>query len=206
VAAGFGGGFGWGGFGGGIVSEMFVDHIPFAPPRENTPAEGIYLKLWQDFAAARPDDFQDIFRDMNDTVDQRIASVAASFMVYMGCNVGHAFTERAKALIHVFAWERESYLAAWAIHNRRTYGVNNGLRAVEFMLATQHPIDNEGCRHVVWERIPEIAQKEMDAVECMVEWWSTGPAKRMRGVAESLIEAERRKAMSNLFTPQEVTD
>lgn len=178
---------------------MFIVHCPFAPPRACTPGERIYLGLWQEFAEARPDDFQDIFRDMNDSVDQRVASVAASFMVYMGCNVGQSFTERAKGLIHAFAWEREAYLAAWVIHNRRTYGINNGLRAVEFMLAAQHPIDNEGCRHVVWERIPEITQKEMDAVECMVGWWSTGPAKRMRGVAESLIEAERRKRESNLF-------
>ena len=184
------------------MSEMFIAHNPFAPPQQHTPAERIYLKLWQDFVVARPDDFQDIFRDMNEAVDQRIASVAASFMVYMGCNVGQSFTERAQSLIPVFAWEREAYLAAWALHNRRTHAVNSGLRAVEFMLATQHPIDSDGRSRVVWERIPDITQKEMDAIECMVGWWSTGPAKRMRGVAESLIEAERRKRDSNLFVRQ----
>jgi hypothetical protein len=180
---------------------MFVDHIPFAPPRDGTPGEGIYLKLWQDFVAARPDDFEDIFRDMNDPVDQRVASIAASFMVFMGCNGGASFTYQANELRPKFAYPAHAFAAAWAIENQRSRGTNHGLRTAEYMLAAIHPIGNDGFRSdVVWERVPQINQKDMDAIECMVEWWSTRPAERMREIAEALIAAENKKRLSGLFT------
>ena len=71
------------------------------------------------------------------------------------------------------------------------------------MLAAVHPIQGKWQRAVEWGLVPEVTQKDNDALECMVEWWSTLPAKRMRDIAEPLISAAHRKAMSNMFTSQE---
>lgn len=183
-------------------TEMFIEHIPLCPPRTGIPGEGIYLKLWQEFAEKRPDDWADIFRDMNDGIDQRIASVAASFMVFMGCNAGRNLVERANQLRDKFPWPVEAFEAAWAIMNRRRKGINCGLRVAEYMLATVHPIDAEMGGRVVWERVPDVTQKDMDTLECMVAWWSTRPAERMREIAEAMIVVEQKKLMSALFEPQ----
>lgn len=83
---------------------MTIQHTPLLQPRASIPKEGIYLRLWQEFASQRPDEWGRVFRTAT-TVGQRAASVAASFMVYMGCNAGAAFTMQAEcvALLNVLA-------------------------------------------------------------------------------------------------------
>jgi hypothetical protein len=189
------------------MADMFIAHNPIAPPRNGTPGEGIFLKLWQEFVEARPDDFTDIFRDIPSEIDQRIASVAASFMTFMGCNGGASFTYRAQRLGEsgAFSYPNEAFLAAWALENRRTHFINHGLRMSEYMLATEYPIDRGPFRHSPnEERVPEISQRDNDVLECMVAWWSTEPARRMRDIAEPMIRAANKKQLSGLFaTPTE---
>lgn len=82
--------------------------------------------------------------------------------------------------------------------------VNHGLRKVEYMLAAEHPIvDGLFSTRVEWERVPDISQRDLDVIECMIIWWSTPQAERLRRVAEPLIEAEQRKASSRLFAAAE---
>ena len=69
-------------------------HTSIAPPRASFISEVIYLKLWQEFAAARPKDWVAIFHTSG-PVRQRAASVAVSFIVFMGCAGGRDFTAHA---------------------------------------------------------------------------------------------------------------
>lgn len=178
-----------------------VLHIPLHPPRACTPAEGIYLGLWVEFATARPREWAAIF-ETNGPVRQRAASVAASFMVFMGCNGGRDFTWHAERLAQsaVFPYREGAFLAAWALDNRRSRGVNSGLRMSEYMLAREYPIrDTVRNGHVNWSLVPNITQEDNDILESMAAWWSTPQAGVMREIATPMIDAAERKLRAGMF-------
>lgn len=181
-----------------------VLHTPMHPPRACTPGEVIYLDLWREYATARPREWWGIF-ETRGPVRQRAASVAASFMVFMGCNCGRGFTHRAEELskASIFMSRENAFLAAWAIENRRCGGVNSGLRASEYMLASEYPIATSfGSNRAVGSLVPVITQEDNDILESMVVWWSTTPAKVMREIAEPMIEASNIKQRSRIFDPE----
>lgn len=176
-------------------------HIPLCPPRASVPREGLFLALWQQFAEQRPEEWQYIFRTTG-PVRQRAASVAASFMVYMGCNLGHAFTHNAERIAKsgAFSCTEDAYLAAWTMENKRLHFVNHGLRTIEYMLAREHPIKVTLSRHRVdWKLVPDVSMEDVDIVESMVAWWCSHTARWMRDAVEAqikAIEATERLALS----------
>jgi hypothetical protein len=165
-----------------------IEHIPYAAPRKGTPGEGIYLKLWLEFNETDPMGLEGLlYGRFREPFSQRAASVAASFMVFMGCNGGRAFTMMAKEMAakKAFASTEDAYLAAWAIYNKRVHGVNVGLRVAEYMLARVHPLDRG---RLIEASVPQITQADMDVLEAMVVWWSTERAAQMRTTAERMID------------------
>lgn len=165
-----------------------VKHIPIAPPRAGTPGEGIYLRQWQAYMAAHPSHFARIMSGTH-RPRQRAASVAASFMVFMGCNGGHGFTHLAEdyARRGFFIGPESAYLAAWAIYDKRERGINCGLRTSEYMLAAEHPVEGT-WRGVNWKKVPAVTMDDRDYIESMVKWWSTEDAAALRERAKPLIE------------------
>lgn len=147
-----------------------LKHLPLHPPRDSVALEGIYLRLWQNYAEQRPDEWLAIFRDCNFRPRQRAASVAASFMVFMGCNCGRGFTLEADRFSSSgrFSWPEQAYLAAWALENKRHRGVNHGLRTVEYMLSREHPIRSHFPGGVDWRLLPAVSMEDLDVIECMV--------------------------------------
>lgn len=172
---------------------MKIQHIPLQPPRVSIPMEGIYASLWRNFAEQRPDEWKAIFRDCPTNPRQRAASVAASFMVFMGCNGGREFTAAADRLAATGArgGKEAAYLAAWALTNDRTCYINSGLRTIEYMLASEYPIHTTGIRHghVNWQSVPTVTMDDIDVIECMVRWWSGTTAHVIREHAAVLLEA-----------------
>lgn len=165
-------------------------HIPIRPPRYHTPGEVVFLREWQTYLEENPEAFLYLCRTTG-PVRQRAASVAASFMVYMGCNGGASFTFLAKSLhkSNVFGCDEDAYLAAWASHNKRYGAVNYGLRAIEFILASEHPIHNGFLRSVVeWSKVPVITMEDNDIIESMVVWWASEEAEQLRQRAEAEIK------------------
>jgi hypothetical protein len=82
------------------VQLLELAHDPMMPPRPGTPGEGIYLGLWREFLAADPDRLGYILRDtLVHEPTQRQATVCASYMTFMGCNCGAAFTEMAERML-----------------------------------------------------------------------------------------------------------
>lgn len=166
-------------------------HVPLQPPRRSVPREGLFLALWQQFATQRPDEWAFIFRT-NGQTRQRAASVAASFMVFMGCNGGRDFTDSAARLAKsgAFTCAEDAYLAAWAINNKRLHGINSGLRTIEYMLAREHPITTGYLARVDWKLVPDVTQEDADIVESMVAWWGTSTtAHWMREAVEAQMRA-----------------
>jgi hypothetical protein len=182
------------------VDDMFLEHIPFCPPRTAATGERIYLQLWLEFVTKSREEFENIFHDMPYPIDQQVASIAASFMVFMGCNGGADFTNEANRLCSQFDNRQSAFLAAFAIRNQRRSWMNSGLRFAETMLARKPPIEySGGVSTINWVHVPELTQKDMDALECMVLWWSTPQAERIRDIADPLIVSENRKALSGMF-------
>lgn len=188
------------------VGAPRVTHAPICPPRPCTPGERIYLGLWQEWATANPREWLAIF-DTTERIGQRAASVAASFMVFMGCNGGHSFTREALRLAEKDHWRERAFSAAWAMENRRCRGVNSGLRTIEYMLATEHPIKHNGIGSSIdWNLVPVVTMHDTDIVESMVAWWASQAAGVMREIAEPMIQAASRKRLSGLFGPVATED
>lgn len=181
-------------------------HTPIKPARPCTPGEGIYLSLWQAYIEGDPSRLDRILWSHRWETSQRDASICASFMVFMGCAGGRSLHLHAEELKRKGIRPREAYLFAWAQINERCKATNSGLRVVEYMLASEHPIGNERpfSGRVVEDRVPELTMRDLDVIECMAEWWSDTDAAQMREIAEAQIEIENRKRMTNLFNSVEV--
>jgi hypothetical protein len=180
-----------------------IVHRPLCPPRAGTPGEGIYLELWQDWVSRNPREWAAIF-DTNGPVRQRAASVAASFITFMGCNGGLCFTRKAEqyATMPEFYGPERAFVAAWAVENMRNAGVNHGLRISEYMLARRHPIDRATFGNCVsWKDVPDVTQEDNDYLESMVRWWSGHAARVMRSIAEPMIDAAKTRRLSGMFSP-----
>lgn len=180
-------------------------HEPINPPRAGAPGEGIYLDLWRQYLAIDENRLAAILRNtLTKEPTQRQASVCASFMTFMGCNCGYGFTHAAEQLAYghkaPYAWSNQAYAAAWGLENRRSVGVNCGLRTIEVMLAKKLWIDRPFLGPVVnWPALDEITTADYDTVDCMVEWWSGEEARQIRLIAGPMIEAARRRLTGGLF-------
>lgn len=179
-------------------------HEPVAPPRRGTPGEGIYLGLWREYLAVRPERLDEILRDVHGPTTQRDATVCASFMVFMGCNGGRSIHQSAEALMSLSSGalsRKQAFLLSWAQANARARGKDSGIRCIEYMLATRHPIrtDPGYVGRVDWSLVPEVTMRDIDVVEAMVDWWSTREGDEMRSIAEPMIEAANRKLMSDIY-------
>lgn len=184
-------------------------HTPIRPPRPGTPGEGIYLQLWQDYIAAAPGRLHSILWSTGSSVGQREASVCASYMTFMGCNCGGCFTHAAEQLLtpsdlHSYTHSAEGrFLMAWALENRRSRGVNGGIRTIEAMLAKSDAfVATAFDRRVDWDAFADITTADYGTVECMVAWWSGRDATEMRAIAKSMIEAANKRIWSSIFKPQ----
>lgn len=172
-------------------------HIPTHPLHECTQLEKLYLQIWQTYADQNPADWRKIFTATSlSKINQRTATVAASFIVYMATNAGREFTDRAESLWAngVFASKADAFIAAWAIANGRHLNTNHGLRSIEFALANEHPIrhdvfNGEGAD---WDRVPAVTMDDHDTFESMVLWWSSAAANDLRQQANVLDSAAQR--------------
>ena len=184
-------------------------HEPITPARPGTPGEGVYLDLWRQYLAADENRLAAILRNtLRGEPSQRQASVCASFMTFMGCNCGDGFTYKAEKLATgdkpPYAWRNQAFAAAWGLENRRSVGVNSGLRTIEAMLAKNLWVDRPFRGPVVnWPALDEITTADYDTVDCMVEWWSGEEARQMRKIAEPMIMAANRRMASGMFNPIE---
>lgn len=189
---------------------LTLENTPLHPPRECTPGEGIYLGLWQEYVQEDPGRLPMILNDTVQNINQRMVSVCASFMVWMGCNDGRDFTGKAQELarrhdedrvLGNYISEQVSYLMAWAAHNTRVRGSNGGVRTIEAML---HPTDCHYTKGAFgrivyhWEEFEKITPHDIDTVECMVRWWSSDDAKLIRRAAVPQILIKSREMLARM--------
>jgi hypothetical protein len=96
---------------------------------------------------------------------QRVATVAASFVQWLGTNCGRCFLHDAERIAKTLDGKRDAWLAAWAIDNARHAGMNGGVRTIEAALA---PSDHWENGRLV--RLPDLTAQDHEAVEHVVLW------------------------------------
>ncbi|MFY4027173.1 hypothetical protein ACOTI1_24240 [Achromobacter xylosoxidans] len=186
------------------TSRRALRHIPVNLPRAGFYGERIYLELWREYLRGNHDAISEIFGDLCQPLDQRGARVAASFMVWMGCNSGTSFTRHAERLAQsgAFRTRDRAFVAAWALENMRANGINSGVILTESMLTPGGiPRQRAMISHCVdWSRVYSPSQYDNDVLSCMVRWWAGPSAEQIRTIAAHQIEAEQAKERAAWMT------
>ncbi len=181
-----------------------LSHKPIIPPREGFPGENVYAFEWETLNATvgRPDLdppnalLANILYDMQRRITQRHASVAASFITWLGTNAGMCFKltaqrirEESRGLLTL----EDAYGCAWAIENRRRSHVNSGSRAIEHILAGVDDFGKDlfggmyGLR-----RAPDLHVEDYETIEHLVAWLASPRAVEFVARCEYLIDLRGR--------------
>jgi len=161
-----------------------LDHSPIRPPRDGFIGEAVFAELWK----ARMDLARDwispvdrgalgeILDHLEQPVTQRDASVAASFISWLGTNVGSSFLDQTDALSCLVRHDAPSaYVAEWAAKNRRLRHVNLGWRSIELFMMTKEQSDRvnrEGTRPGPGEAV-DITVRDLEVAEQIAAWLGT---------------------------------
>ena len=151
---------------------------PVCPCRPGIYGEGIFVRLWREYATGVPqwaeeDDaiFAHILMDLPGKPTQRDATVATSFMCWLGTNIGNAYLIGAERHVRVDANRCRGFLAVWAWENRRRRGINSGRRLSDAILD-----DNVDAR-------------DLEVLEVMATWLGTKDGLALVAQAQEEINA-----------------
>lgn len=177
----------------------FFTHKPIIYPRKGTPKESLYLKAWHSFCdkpiyeSSDVTTFNQLFPAWQ--FDQKRASeVAASFMVFMGCNAGESFTIESEKLFSSTMEMNKSncFMAVWAIENKRSLGINDNIRYVEAILTPREVFEHRGLRNDYISK--NITWVDYEIIETMVQWWASYDASHLREKVSKEFKALKNKA------------
>lgn len=160
-------------------------HKPLRPARANHNGEQVYSSMWLAMMAETWEEGDDdaptpldlILKELPCKVGQRHATVAATLACWLGCNMGNALMHRARAEIHAGRWDRDrAYLLAWTLENRRSRGVNHGVRLIEYMLTPTEDWSASGpfdMMHSGIARMPMLSADDLEVVDHLMLWLPT---------------------------------
>lgn len=107
-----------------------------------------------------------ILSNMIGKINQRRAYVCASFIVWLGTNLGNSLYQ---SVVRINESHREIkfnvWAAAWHEHNKRELHVNGGIRAIEFILA---PDDHYKGNRLA--KRPELSVDDLETIDNLLEW------------------------------------
>lgn len=135
------------------------EYTPHHPLRTDIAGDMVFYRAWVDLTkpsesleGSANEEFALIVRDHGYQLDQRSATVATTFITWLGSNNGAHYLntcEQLKKTSHT----RHPYLMAWAAENLRVTGLNSSKRMLELMLEGSTPTaaDFELVEHLtVW--------------------------------------------------------
>lgn len=155
-----------------------LSHAGLRPVRDSVVGEGVFARRWERLMAARPrwaDDDEAapalaaVLGDLGEP-DQRDATVAATFIQWLGTNVGLAFLGRAEQVGKLAMATRIGigpHMLAWAETNKRVSTVNGGLRQIDCILT---PPDAPRGRYNLPERAPDLTLRDHEVIERVASW------------------------------------
>jgi len=114
---------------------------PMYPPREDVIGEMVFYSAWKKFMAddGNPDHpfnymLSGVLSDYAFPLTERAATVAATVVVWLGCNMGRAVLAEGRKLSENVLRRETAYVQAWAAHTVRKMSVNGGYRTLERLL------------------------------------------------------------------------
>jgi hypothetical protein len=171
-----------------------VKHVPIRPPRDMC-EEQVFARRWRELMEMPSGDewsrgpLHTILIGYPYEVDQRAASVAASFITWLGTNVGKCFLDLGnKIRDNVPDAVYTAYLAAWGVQNSRRFGNNSNARQIEFLVRTQADMEKDF--------FPEVSVKDLEVLEQVALWLGLNEGQKFIRKCED--EIDRRKELENL--------
>jgi hypothetical protein len=172
---------------------LAFSHAPIRAPRPSVIGEVVMVEKWQENMARYADSIHDecdeyAFRALMTAfpfpLTQRLATVAASFVKWLGTNCGRCFLLEAERVEKLLDGKRDSWAAAWAIENARHSGHNGGARYIEAALA---PDDH--WQNGLLTRLPDLTAHDVETVEHVVYWLGTTEGRAFLADCEREIAA-----------------
>lgn len=171
-----------------------VVHVPITPPRASHHGEIVFVEQWQALmqkCSGYPS--EDCANHMlcmvlgwrEDEITQRAASVAVTFIKWLGTNCGAAFIETANRFQGEYPGGDHGYRMAWAVENERKSWMNSGFRAIEHILSADTDTLNG---QTVWR--PDLSVSDYEVVENVACWLSSTEGREF--VAKCKIEIKSR--------------
>lgn len=175
-------------------------HRGIRAPRPHHIGEQVFFEHWTRYVDVEPEEdrngpgrisrLEDILSELPGKLDQRMVTVAATFMTWMGNNNGFSLWWEAERLrkdgVHY------PVVHAWTDNNRRIHGVNSGFRTIEAMLA---PDDHFGPRQgfAGWGLmyVPQLRWEDFETIEHLCEWLGEGNGRQL--VIQAHAEIQRRQ-------------
>lgn len=166
-----------------------IVHTPITLARRGHIGETVYSERWAEFMAQPPPDWRagdlddarepievlmlrETVYDYPHLLGQREASVAASFVTWLGTAIGKCTLLRAAQMRDEF--QSNSVLMAWTLQNQRHIGVNHGYRSIDYIVARLgdynprahwlSPIDP-------FVRQPEVTLRDVELIEHLAGWF-----------------------------------
>lgn len=174
-------------------------HEPIQPARPHHEGEQVYLYQWQQLLSYREEGWPPnaklaiILFDLPHALAQRHATVAASFITWLGTNAGMSFRSEARRLKNIvdsFTLE-QAFTAAWSIGNIRQHHRNG--RNIDHILAPEdHYGEDLVTGHVRLLRQPHVTGEDLEVLDVLVRWLSTDEASEFVAECERLIEIRQR--------------
>lgn len=177
-----------------------LKHQPLRPPRVDHVGENVFAHEWEVFmltdrSANEPANIrlENILEDMDRLLTQRHASVAATFITWLGTNCGQSYLHEASQLgSRGRIGNDKAFVAAWAIENMRRRGINHGRRTVEALLEDDSP-NGELFAEMVGLRQPgDFTVEDLETLDHVAAWLGTDQGYRFCRRCEHLIQTRNK--------------
>lgn len=169
------------------------EHKAIAMPRKGFLAENVFYDNWvqmltQDRDMSEPDNqrFADVLGSYGHEINERVATVAATFISWLGTNVGFSYRDEARRLSKVVPYKHDAYLMAWAVHNLRHSSVSAGRRQLEACLSNP-ALD----KHDHINRAPVLSSQDYEVVEHLVVWLGTDDGQDFLEKCENILRRKQ---------------
>lgn len=150
-------------------------HDPICPVRKDVIGEVVFSETWKRLMAQSSDGMyfeshtkiEEILHAMPIMPNQRLATVLASVVTWLGTNCGLGFLHSVpKGDGSYKSFSR--YLLAWTIENFREHGINNGVRTLEHCMMPERSNQFQGYRKFA---LPCLTDDDYEAVEHLMYWF-----------------------------------
>jgi hypothetical protein len=185
------------------LDAQWLAHRPITGPRNGFIEEHVFVEKWLELMQ-REVEFSEVDEPPHraklarilinlslPTIEQRVCTVAASWACYLGCNAGASVIDCGNSLRERIG-NHSRFLAAWALHNKRSYCTNRGYRAIEYMLS---PAENYNTSLFAFSGLlaaPDLSLADYEVVEQL--WLWLGSDDGFDWLLECSAEIQRRQA------------